>query len=193
MNDTKTIILQKSLDLFLQKSYREVTLDDIVKAIKLTKGAFYHYYRNKEEVFEECVRYFYNHLMITDFNSFPKASLKAFYKAYLQQLGLPPEGISLNPDVNMMLFLIEAQRRVASFPEIHASQRRKEQTEWISIIDRAKENKEINTSIPSEHVAAMFLNFSDGIALNRMIEKHIDEFNHLEVGWDHLYHLLGGL
>lgn len=194
MEETKTNILQKSLELFLQKSYREVTLDNIVKAIGLTKGAFYHYYKSKEEIFEECVRYFYNHFIITDFINFPRASLKAFYKAYLSRLSNEPgEMGENNSNNNILLFIIEAQRRVSSFMEIHSTQRKKERAEWKSIIDQAKKNKEINTTISSKHIASMFLNLSDGIALNKM--AIMDENNALEElknDWDNLYKLLGG-
>ncbi|HKJ81897.1 MAG TPA: TetR/AcrR family transcriptional regulator [Ignavibacteriaceae bacterium] len=194
MNDTKVIILQKSLELFLQRSYKEVTLDHIVKAIGLTKGAFYHYYKNKEEIFEECVKYFYNHFMITDFSTFPKASLKAFYMAYLARLKDTPKGIEENSDSDTLLFIIEARRRVSSYMEIHFNQRKKEQVEWKSIIDYAKKIKEINTSIPSKRIATMFLNLSDGIALNRMVtlDKNMAS-EELKNDWDMLYNLLGGM
>ncbi|KAA6311468.1 HTH-type transcriptional repressor KstR2, partial [termite gut metagenome] len=62
--DTKSQILQTALKMFLRSSYKEVSLRDIVNEVGLTKGAFYHYYTSKEQVFEEAVKYFYNHVMI---------------------------------------------------------------------------------------------------------------------------------
>lgn len=193
MNDTKTIILQKSLELFLQKSYKEVTLDGIVKAVGLTKGAFYHYFKSKEEIFEECVKYFYNHEMITDFSAFPRASLKAFYKAYLVTLSEEHVERNKDSDSNILLFIVEAKRRVASYSEIHSNQRKKEQAAWKAIVDQAKRNKEINTSVSARSIASMFLNISDGIALNNIaIGDKENALKEITAEWDDLYKLLGG-
>ncbi len=194
MNDTKKNILQKSLELFLSKSYKEVTLDEIVKAIGLTKGAFYHHYKNKEEVFEESVKYFYSHFMITDFSIFPGASLKAFYKAYLVRMTEESTGLSDRKDYNILLFLVEAKRRVASYTEIHARQRKKEQAAWRKIVDQAKRNKEINTTIPGKNIASMFMNLCDGIALNNLAMSDEDNaLKEISNDWDNLYKLLGGI
>ncbi len=193
MNDTKTTILQKSLELFLQKSYKEVTLTEIVTEVGVTKGAFYHYYNSKEEIFEESVRYLYSHFMITDFSTFPRASLKAFYKAYLMRLK-ENSGLSENKDYNILLFIVEARRRVASYFEIHAAQRKKEQTAWKAIVDQAKQNKEINTTIPSRQIASMFLNLSDGVALNNIaLDNQDNALEEIMTDWDNLYKLLGGI
>lgn len=194
MIDTKTKILRKSLELFLRKNYKEVTMRDIVNAVGLTKGAFYHYYRSKEEIFEECVRYFYSHLIITDYGSFPNNSLKAFYMTYLDRLAHPPEGIDEQEDDNVLIFIMEAAKKIPVFREIHTGQRKKETDAWTSAVQRAKDKGEIKTDIPSGNIAGMFLNLSDGIALNRMIMQKKDEESdsYLKRDWDDLYKLLSG-
>ena len=41
-------ILLGALEVFLQKGYRDTTMEDIIKNTSLSKGGFYHYYKNKE-------------------------------------------------------------------------------------------------------------------------------------------------
>ena len=50
MPDLKNEIVNKSFFLFLNKGYKACSLRDLENATGLTKGAFYYYFRNKEEI-----------------------------------------------------------------------------------------------------------------------------------------------
>lgn len=50
MPDLKDEIVNKSFFLFLNKGYKACSLKDLESATGLTKGAFYYYFRNKEEI-----------------------------------------------------------------------------------------------------------------------------------------------
>src|ERR1039457_5565225 len=78
MKDTKQHILQIAFTLFLQKSFKEVTMNEIVAATKLSKGAFYHYFTSKEQLFEEVINRFYLQLANIDYSQFSHKSLKSF-------------------------------------------------------------------------------------------------------------------
>ena len=43
-------ILDAAAQLFLQKGYQNTTLQDIIDATKLSKGAVYHHFKSKEEI-----------------------------------------------------------------------------------------------------------------------------------------------
>jgi TetR/AcrR family transcriptional repressor of nem operon len=86
MNDSRELILNTSLKLFLQKSFKEVTMKEIVAETGMSKGAFYHYFSSKEQVFEEVIRFFYGGVMAVDYPSFPKDSLYQFYHSYLDHM-----------------------------------------------------------------------------------------------------------
>ena len=51
MSSTKDHILQVALNLFLQSSYKEVTMCELVEKSGMSKGAFYYYFKSKEELF----------------------------------------------------------------------------------------------------------------------------------------------
>jgi AcrR family transcriptional regulator len=42
--------------LFIEKGYKETTIDDLLDASSLSKGGFYHYFSSKEEVLEESIK-----------------------------------------------------------------------------------------------------------------------------------------
>lgn len=50
MPDLKDEIVNKSFFLFLNKGYKACSLKDLEAVTGLTKGAFYYYFRNKEEI-----------------------------------------------------------------------------------------------------------------------------------------------
>lgn len=192
MTDSKKQIVLTALKLFLRNSYKEVSLRDIVNEVGLTKGAFYHYYVSKEQLFEEVVRYFYNHIMITDYRNFPKTSLRDFYEFYLKELQTPHEVDEAEGDTNFFVFISDAAKRLPAFKDIHATQRKKELSAWTEIIDIAKQHKEINSTIASEGLARMFLNISDGISMNRAFSGNSGEdvMKELITDWTNLYELL---
>ncbi|MDN3665028.1 TetR/AcrR family transcriptional regulator [Algibacter miyuki] len=47
---TKQTILNESFKLFYQNGFKTTSVDTIMKSTKLTKGAFYHHYKNKKEL-----------------------------------------------------------------------------------------------------------------------------------------------
>jgi AcrR family transcriptional regulator len=194
MTDSKKQILQTALKLFMKNSYKEVSLRDIVNEVGLTKGAFYHYYSSKDDLFEEVVKYFYNNAIIANYSKFPKQSLKEFYKHYLNTLLEPDDFDEIEEDggMNIFIFLSDAAKRIPDFLEIHTAQRKKERWAWTEIIETAKRNKEIKTNIKNEELASLFLKISDGIVMDQAIvkEDNTELLKEMERDWDNLYSLL---
>jgi AcrR family transcriptional regulator len=191
MNETREYIITTSLKLFLRKNFKEVTMKEIVDATGLSKGAFYHYFESKEKIFEEVVKHFYNHFLISDYSNFPKTSLKVFYEHYIKVLSSPDEFDNVEFDTNILIFLSEASKKIPAFSEIHAAQREKERRAWAEIIETAKKNKEIQTSIPNEDLAIMFLLLSDATVMDTVTQKQgHDALKAMKKNWDHLYNLL---
>jgi len=55
MSDTREYIIDKAYRLFLSRSYEAVSISEISKAIGFTKGALYHHFKNKEELFKAVI------------------------------------------------------------------------------------------------------------------------------------------
>ncbi|MFH0989670.1 MAG: helix-turn-helix domain-containing protein [bacterium] len=84
MSDSKEHILKASFCLFLHKSFKEVTMNEIVKAIGLSRGAFYHYFESKEQLFVEVINTFFFEKMMIDYSRLSQNSLwDNFYKELL--------------------------------------------------------------------------------------------------------------
>lgn len=55
MNDTKEYIIDQAFELFLTKSYEAVSISEISTVIGFTKGALYHHFINKEELYKAVI------------------------------------------------------------------------------------------------------------------------------------------
>ncbi len=55
MKETREYIIDESYKLFLNHSYEAVSISMISEAIGFTKGALYHHFRNKEELFRAVI------------------------------------------------------------------------------------------------------------------------------------------
>ena len=67
MTSTKEHILFTALKLILKKGYGDVTMNELVEASGMSKGAFYHYFKSKDEIyFETLEKYFFSYMASFD-------------------------------------------------------------------------------------------------------------------------------
>jgi AcrR family transcriptional regulator len=195
MNDTKEHILKTSLLLFLQKSYRDVTMREIVEKTGLSKGAFYHYFTSKEELFKEITNMFLS-MGAVNYSSFSKVSLKAFYNQYVEfidnsllemsNMVITSGDKSIN--LNFFLILFEAVSRFPEFLRVELEFHMKDIEAWKNIISIAREKGEILSSSSDEEIANLFLYCTDGVFLrfiNSYEPKTYKDF--LTLAYDTLY------
>lgn len=57
--DTRALLISHALRLFLTHGYEGASLADLVKASGLSKGAVYHYFANKEDLFDAAIGHFF--------------------------------------------------------------------------------------------------------------------------------------
>ena len=148
MSDAKEHILLVSLNLFLHKSFKEVTMKEIVEMTGLSKGAFYHYFKSKEEVFEEVINHFYSELILTDYSKFSKTSLFQFYtdslkekKDKFQTSKIANSHQENSFSSNHYFLIFDAMKMLPGFKKQRAEQQKDEMKAWIKMIRIAKKNK----------------------------------------------------
>lgn len=199
MNDSREHILFTSLTLFLQKSFKEVTMKEIVDKTGLSKGAFYHYFSSKEQVFEEVISHFFKEILVVDYNRFSQESLYSFYADVLGQYeknrSAIAKTISVNEEStftnNFYYLLFDAMRMLPGFKALQQQQQKEELKTWKHVVNRARKNGEIVTVMTDEQVAKLFIYLSDGTNLNLILDGLVDKKkNELRILWDGLYNSL---
>jgi TetR/AcrR family transcriptional regulator, transcriptional repressor for nem operon len=203
MSDSREHIIMSSMQLFLQKGFKEVTMKEIVDKTGLSKGAFYHYFSSKEQVFQEVIAYFLDNAMVTKFKLLPDTSLKEFYEAVLNDFekGMSNIGKLVSKDKdqdekfnsNFYYLIFDAIRILPDFKEKAVQQQKEEIQAWKKVIAAAKKSGEINTTIPDEQLAKLFIFSGDGLSINQiMVESVVSgrKRNELKQIWSSLYEQL---
>ena len=83
---TKEILTRAALRLFRSNPYNDVSLAQIVKAVGVTKGSFYHHFKSKEEVFKAAVEMFFRDSFTENTESLQSDTLWGFCEAYVSSL-----------------------------------------------------------------------------------------------------------
>jgi len=63
---SKENIIKTAFILFLQKGYKEVTIKNIMEITGLSKGAIYHHFSSKEEIYEATLQIYYFKILNND-------------------------------------------------------------------------------------------------------------------------------
>ena len=53
--NTQKLIVETSFEMFYEKGFNYTSIPDIMKKTKLTKGAFYHHFKNKLEIGKKVI------------------------------------------------------------------------------------------------------------------------------------------
>lgn len=89
---TKENILTQSFQLFLNEGYKEVSIQNIVSHCGISKGAFYHHFKSKDDLYEEVLnRFFFNYFNESEFDYSQEKSLKDKLGEFVEHLISPYE------------------------------------------------------------------------------------------------------
>ncbi len=84
MSPTREYIIDEAYKLFLKHSYEAVSISDISKAIGLTKGALYHHFVNKADLFKAVVNKYMD--FITPIEEVEMITLKEYLEFCLKEI-----------------------------------------------------------------------------------------------------------
>lgn len=167
MKQTREHILQESFKLFLQKSYKEVTLREIVEATGLSKGAFYHHFTSKEQLFLELVNDVFSSVLDVPYDRFNQESLYHFYIDYINYYVENGEGSA--PGFQYVSLIFDAIKLFPDFQKKLQELKRVQLDSWTKIVQTARSKGEISSSMSDEQIAGMFISSSSGVEMNSML------------------------
>ncbi len=182
MKNTKEHILKNAFALFMQKSFKEVTMKDIVEKTGMSKGAFYHHFSSKEEVFREVVDTYFLAGLDTYFDNIPKDNLRNFINLYLQNLVDLIDSMKKNfglkdskQGVTYYSMSFDILRMFPEYEKTTTNQYHMELANWEEVIANARENEEIKTTMSDSQLAKLFMVINDGLAVKLIMQGRIDD------------------
>jgi len=191
--DTREYIIDKAISLFLTNSYEAVSISDISNAIGFTKGALYHHFKNKEELFRAVID---KCLVIREieFNEetgtlleFSEACLNNA-KQTLQILFNYTQGLEV---INYLSLIADSFRHYPGFADqkiaFMSAETDKVKNILIRSIERGEIRSDINTSLIAQSYYSIMLGTAAPIIQNQSIEQAIEN---LRGQLDQMYLLL---
>jgi TetR/AcrR family transcriptional regulator, transcriptional repressor for nem operon len=177
MENTKEFIIDEAYKLFLDHSYEAVSISDISKAIGFTKGALYHHFKNKEELFK-CVvdKYLYIPEAILDVET---ASLWEYIQIVIAEAEkiinrLFSFTLVFTP-INYMSMFADAFRHYPGFADMKGAFINKEIENTRKVLENAIKSGEIRADINTSLVATNFFSINMGLAGNLVRNNSLDE------------------
>jgi TetR/AcrR family transcriptional regulator, transcriptional repressor for nem operon len=168
MGNTREYIIDQAYGLFLSHSYEAVSISEISKAIGFTKGALYHHFRNKEELFTAVID---KYLIIDEVSvNTNDISLKEFLELTVKKSQeIINKSYSSNPayiPLNLLSLLIDACRHYPEFALKKQDLIHSEINKNKKILDLAVENGEIKKDLNTAAFAEMIFTLNTGVARN---------------------------
>ena len=177
MDNTKEFIIDEAFKLFLNHSYEAVSISDISKAIGFTKGALYHHFKNKEELFKSVIdKYVKMHELTVDVDTI---SLENYLELTLAQT----ENIirtlfsysQIYTPINYMSFISDAFRHYPGYAEAQGAFINGEIEHTKKILENALKRGEIRDDISASTTAINFFSINMGLAGNLVRNNSIDD------------------
>jgi len=194
MEDSRNHILQIALQLFLEKSYKAVTFQELREKTGFSQGAFFYYFKNKQQIFEGVMDMYLDEFAAVDFSQIPQKSLRGFLNAYFPEANRMRAGLFTREVVsaaNRYALMFEALRTIHDLKIKINRHEDKVEAAWIRIIKAARKNKEIKTALSDEQLARLFIDASHGIVIHLiMTDNTIAMEKEISAAWNNLYLLI---
>ncbi|MBN2424764.1 MAG: TetR/AcrR family transcriptional regulator [Calditrichaceae bacterium] len=195
MRDSKEHILKTSFSLFLQKSFKEVTMNDLVNAAGLSKGAFYHYFDSKEKLYIEVINTFFFDRMQIDYDKLNHNSLREFYHGYVREiiklLNEANEYLNFEDTkakMNFFMMMFDALNVFPGFRDKIIAMHKTEHDAWTKVIKMSRGKGEFISPMSDEQIARMFIYSNDGIGLHLLLDGDLETIDKEMLNlWNNFY------
>lgn len=181
MATAKDKILEKAFNLFLINSYDSVTMQQIQEASEVSRGAIYHHFKSKEEIFHAVVNIyllpaFSSYSMITDEE---KKSLQEMIQASIRYR---QNHISRLKDVTsfkltdfyFFKFVFQATEHYKDFTEQINNLTEKEFNGWRALVQAGMRSGELRADIDPDFAAQMFVSMPMGLGIFSAFSNYIN-------------------
>lgn len=166
----RTEILQAAATIFGVKGYYSTTMDDLVKATGVSKGAIYHYYSSKEEVYEHMLQQQVEQTIQTLEEKFAPLPSTKEKVGMLFDLYTSNEWL-MEPKINNVRNQLERWIAGSRADERNIYEKHSEvfYSFLKNILQKGQESGEISMDIDTSHAAKLFWSMIDGVLLHASV------------------------
>jgi AcrR family transcriptional regulator len=165
MENTRDYIIDEAFKLFLNRSYEAVSISDVSAAAGLTKGALYHHFKNKEDLYKSVIDKYLSmpeisldisSISLFDYlNTNLELAEKVFEKLFGMCSGYEP--------ITYIALFIDAFRHYPDYLSLRKRYSNEEVTRIQTVLENAKKSGEIRNDIDCAIIANTFFSVNLGI------------------------------
>lgn len=181
MNPSKKKILENAFNLFLTESYNSVSMQNIQNASGVSRGAIYHHFKSKEEIFEVVVS---EYLMpaFTSYTLIEEEEKSSLQKMIYAAIKYRQSHVNLLKDITsfkltdfyFFKFIFEASEHSKEFTEQVNVLSEKEFNGWRNTVQLAMRTGEIRADIDIDYVAQSLMTIPMGLGIFSAFSNYIN-------------------
>ena len=191
MTSTKDHILFTALKLILKKGYGNVTMSELVNASGMSKGAFYHYFTSKDQIYQNTMdKYFFSYMESFNLEYNTEESFKEnLFRIFRMFIELAKEiEILVGPENHMISYYqtimdgairsAEMKRKISRYYAVYISSL----AHWIDQAQQKNEiRKDLDPTVLSKHLCSLM----EGIMI---VYSFQNQENHLEKYFNEIFY-----
>ena len=178
---SKENIIDAALKVFMRKGYKGTSLQDLCEAAGLTKGAIYHHFSGKEDLYEQALERWFGYSGSPDWTvSIGSDSLRALVRRGFEELDLGRRRILELMDTDQdeailqfYSFLYEATRTFDKYQKRMDELDAEKHREMTAAIRRAQGTGEVRSDLDPEATALEFDALLQQLLYLRFVNPHM--------------------
>lgn len=165
-------IIKAAFHLFLERGYKGVGLRDIIAVSGLSKGAIYHHFNSKHDIYVAAIEQYFIKVLQTNFSNDQDATLKMRLRRrfeffadlidYVEHQG--GSGIAF-PIRAYFIFQLESEQDAQILEQVNTAMDTY-RTEMIALVQSAIEKQEIISALPASVIAQQVMGMMEGLTIH---------------------------
>jgi len=179
--EVKERIIKTALRIFMIKGYDAASMSDVVTQTQLSKGGIYHHFKNKKELFMQCIDFMFGEFEKWEAEIYSHSTnIKEILKTYLGSLGVIHEFVSRITDSevadidNFYKLMMDAFLKFPEIKEKHFKTHEHNMKHLVALLEKAKQDEIIKPEIDCNTLGFMFNALAEGTILYHILNERLD-------------------
>lgn len=169
-SSTRERIVAAAAELFLQHGFDGTGVNQILEKANLSKGAFYHHFKSKNEIYTEVITdFFLKPLEITDFDKMASLPLRDIRTILADYYAALPGEVKTKSGIDMARYFALFFEAISRLPEF----RKTVQTYYLTLVEvlttRTYEEREVFPKVAEVHSRNVIATLEGRLLLNAIL------------------------
>lgn len=179
--EPKIKIIKAAIKVFLLKGYDAASMSDVVVESQTSKGGIYHHFKNKEELFLQCIDFMFDEFEKWEMQIYSHSSdLKTILQQYFLSLAQIQNfvcDLADADDVEVDSFYLLMMEAFTKFPEVkkkHAQAHQQGLEYFVKLLQASQQQNVIKAGLDCNTLGFMINALAEGTVIYHILNDRID-------------------